>query len=372
MAVLTAYPTEVGANLSTTVGSRILAWYTNSGPTGATAHLKLQAISQGITYTGTNKDYQLVLGSVDTGTVAWSYAPLNNDTWYDVAEITLWMGGGSTVNSWSKLWTYVYGDNWIRDVSLTMPVFSTAPTGLSISNLQASTDSFTATVSLTGWGGAGDASTRYRELQCWTYNSTGFIEPRRYKPVFGDSLSGAITVDNTSSGSLTITPNTRYTIGIYASNGTYNTGNQRVGNYVTLALPATLSASFVTDTTATIDYSIPADGGFYSKSLEYSLDGGTTWESATTVSGGGAVTGSFTITGLTEETAYTLKSRIKTTAGISDNTDITFTTEAGQRLYGPVNGETKRITKLYGSVNGETKEITKLYGSVNGETKRIF
>lgn len=373
MAVLTAYPTEVGVNLSTTVGSRILAWYTNSGPTGATAHLKLQAISQGLTYTGTNKDYQLVLGSVDTGTVQWSYAPLNYDTWYDVAEITLWMGGGSTVNSWSKLWTYVYGDNWIRDVPLTMPVFATAPTGLSISNLQPSTDSFTATVSVTGWGGAGDATTRHRELQCWTYNSTTLTQPYRFEPVFGDTLSSTITVSNTSHGTgLTIAPNTRYTIGIYANNGTYNTGSQRVGDYVTLALPATLSVSFVTDTTATIDYSIPADGGFYSKLLEYSLDGGTTWQSATTVSGSGAVTGSFTITGLAEDTAYTLKSRIKTTAGISNNADVTFTTEAGQRLYGSVNGETKRITKLYGSVNGETKEITKLYGSVNGETKRIF
>jgi uncharacterized repeat protein (TIGR02543 family) len=74
----------------------------------------------------------------------------------------------------------------------------------------------------------------------------------------------------------------------------------------------------------------------------------------------------------TEDTAYTLKSRIVTTAGRTNNADVTFTTEAGQRLYGSVNGETKRITKFYGSVNGETKEITKLYGSVNGETKRIF
>jgi len=42
------------------------------------------------------------------------------------------------------------------------------------------------------------------------------------------------------------------------------------------------------------------------------------------------------------------------------------------KLYGSVNGQTKKVTKLYGSVNGQTKQITKLYGSVNGQTKRIF
>lgn len=372
MATLTTVPTEVGSNLSTTVGCRLLAWYTNSGTSGATAHLKLQAISQGITYTGTNKDYEMTLGTNATGTVAWADAPLNADTWYDVAEITLWMGSGTTVSASGKVWTYVYGDAWITGVSLTMPVFATAPTGLAVTNLTPGTDSFTGTVSVTGWGGAGDATTRFRELQVWTYDPSGLRTPRRYKSVLGNDLSGSITVDNNSSGTLTIAPNTRYTIGIYATNGTYNTGSQRVGNYVTLAPVATMSLDSVTDTTATIDYSVAADGGFYSKDLEYSLDGGSTWTTAATIVGSTATTGSFTITGLTEETAYTLKSRITTTAGSSNNTDVTFTTEGGQRFYGSVNGTTKRIIKLYGSVNGTTKEITKVYGSVNGSTKRIF
>lgn len=42
------------------------------------------------------------------------------------------------------------------------------------------------------------------------------------------------------------------------------------------------------------------------------------------------------------------------------------------KLYGSVNGQSKRIKKLYGSVNGQSKEISKLYGSVNGVSKLIY
>ena len=350
MATLTTTPTEVGSNLGTTVGCRLLAWYTDNGTSGATAHLKLQAISQGITYTGTNKDYEMTLGSNATGTVSWSYAPLDADVWYDVNEITLWMGSGTTVSASGKVWTYVYGDAWITDVSLTMPVFATAPTGLAVSDLTASTDSFSGTVSVTGWGGVGDASTRYRELQVWTYDPSSLEQPRRLQTEVGNTLSSTITVDNNSASTLVIVPNTRYTIGIYATNGTYNTGSQRVGNYVTLAPKTTLTISSKTDTSAVISYSVPADGGFYSKDLEYSIDGGSTWTTVTTIVGSAATTGSFTISGLTPETSYTLKSRVVTTAGATTNNDRTFTTEGSQRIYGSVNGETKRITKIYGAV----------------------
>ena len=372
MATLTTTPTEVGSNLSVTVGCRILAWYSGANTTGATAHLKLQARSQGVTYTGTNKDYELNLGDVRTGTVSWPDSPLNADTWYDVAEITKWMGSGTTAECSGKVWTYIYGDAWITGVYVTMPTFATAPTGLAAANLTPGTDGFTATVSVTGWGGAGDATTRYRELQVWTYNASSFSEPRRYQAVYGNDLSGSITADNNSSGSLTITPNTRYTIGLYATNGTYNTGSQRVGNYATLAPAYTASVDSVTATSATISWSTQADGGFYAKTLEYSIDGGTTWQTATTVVSGDAATGTFVITNLTPEISYTVNTRVTTSAGSTTGSDVSFATDADVKLYGSVNGATKRITKLYGSVNGTTKRITKLYGSVNGETKRIF
>lgn len=194
---------------------------------------------------------------------------------------------------------------------------------VSVSDVTPSTESFTATVSIAGWGGSGDASSRYRELQCWTYNSSSFVEPRRYQAVYGNTLSGSITVSNSSSGSLTITPNTRYTLGAYASNGTQNTSSQRIGNYVTLAPQDTLTVSAAHSSSLDIDYSVPADGGFYAKTLEYSIDGGTTWVAYDTISGGSATSGSFTISGLQANTTYTIKSRVTTTAGTTDNDDIT-------------------------------------------------
>jgi len=369
---LTTSAQEVGSNLSVTVGCRLLAWYTDASTTGATAHLKLQAKSQGTTYTGTNKDYELNLGDVHTGTVAWPYTPLNADTWYDVAEVTKWMGSGTTAECSGKVWTYVFDDAWITGVYVTMPTFASAPTGLAAGAITRGSDSFTSTISVTSWGGTGSASTRGLELQCWTYDPSTFVMPRRYQVVYGDNLSAEITVNNSSSGELMITPNTMYTLGMYASNGTYNTGNQRIGNYTTLAAAPTVTVSSTTASSATLAYSLSADGGKYSKDLEYSMDSGTTWNTAATVSTGAATTGTFTLTGLTPETAYTVQTRVTTAAGTTTGPTVTFVTDAKTKIYGSVNGETKRIKKIYCSLNGETREVTKMYGSVNGLTKRIF
>ena len=200
MAVLTTTPTEVANNLSITVGCRLLAWYSDATNSGATVHLKLQAISQGINYTGTNKNYDLQLGSSSVTDVAWSYAPLNYNTWYDVYEMTQWVDSGATVYAQGKIWTYVYGAAY-TSANLTMPTFGTAPTGLSLSDIVRHADGFSGTVSITGWGGVGDANSRYRELQVWTHSSSGLTPPRRWQIARGNNLSGVITVNNSSSTS---------------------------------------------------------------------------------------------------------------------------------------------------------------------------
>lgn len=246
----------------------------------------------------------------------------------------------------------------------------TSPTGLSCNNLVRGVEEFTANVSLSGWGkGSG---TRYRELQCWTYNESSLVEPRRYQPAYGDSLSGNITVSNGSSGNLTIVGNTMYTIGVYASNGEANTGSVRVGNYTTRAYAPTLSVNTLGENDVIIAYSTQADGGKYAKSVQYSIDGGTTWVTGATVNTGSATTGTFTISGLTDDTEYTIKCRVSTSSGETNGTDITFRTLESHKLYGSVGGVTKKVTKLYGSVGGQTKEIKKLYASVGGVTKRVF
>lgn len=242
---------------------------------------------------------------------------------------------------------------------ITLPTVNTPPTGLSANNIVIGTESFSATVSVTGWGvGTGQ---RYRELQCWTYNASSFVTPRRYQAQFGNDLSGTIIVDNFSDGDLTIVGNTRYTLGIYAGNGSIATGSQRVGNYATLAYAPSVSINTINDTSVVIKYSTQADGGFYAKNLQYSFDG-ETWITFATINSSSATTGTYTISGLQPKTAYTLKNRVSTTAGVSNGNDVTFTTVIGAKFYGPVNDKTKLINKFYGSVNGKTKEIKKLYG----------
>jgi len=250
----------------------------------------------------------------------------------------------------------------------------TPPTGLGADNIVRGIEEFTANVYISGWGqGSG---TRYRELQCWTL---GMTEPRRYQPSYGDSLSGNITVSNSSNGSLTIRGNTMYTLGVYASNGQANTGSISFGNYTTRAYAPTVSVEQLTDTTAVASYTLQSDGGQYAKNMQYSLDGGTTWVTGATVNTGSATTGSFTITGLTPDTSYTMKTRVSTNAGETNGADVTFRTylpyEPHGDFYGSVNDVSRQINGFYGSIERQgtrvSKNINKLYGQVDGKAKLV-
>lgn len=258
--------------------------------------------------------------------------------------------------------------------SVTIPAQSSAPTGLGANNVVRGVESFTANVYITSWGtGTG---TRYRELQCWTYDPSSFAQPRRYQPAYGDSLSGNITVDNSSGytqayGPLNITGNTKYVLGLYASNGTADTGSQRLGEYTTLAYAPEVTISSISSTSATLAYSTKADGGEYAKTYEYSIDGGTTWTTFATVSSGSATTGTFTVSGLTAATVTVMQTRVTTTAGTTIGPNITLNTNAGPKLYGSANSQANGVTTLYGSNNSQATAINKLYGSVNGQTKLI-
>ena len=196
--------------------------------------------------------------------------------------------------------------------------------GLWGNNLRRSQESFTLNVYLSNWG----AGTNYRELQCWTYNASSLVTPRRWQPVYGGASSGDITVSNSSNGDLQIRGNTRYTLGVYADNGSTNTGSIRYGDATTLPYKDTLSLNKAHALSLDIDYSVPADGGRYDKTLQYSIDNGSSWITYDTISGGNAKTGTFTITGLAPITQYTIKSRVTTNnaAYIVNNNDITVST----------------------------------------------
>lgn len=366
MVTLTTSPQVIGEHTGTQ-HTRLYAWYDGQSGNSCTVHFKLTVVYEGITYTGTNKQRCLRYDGYDSGTIAYGDAPLNANQEYKVMEGSRSYNGGSTVNASALYWSYVYGSSDIGNSQATVPNF--APTGLGIDTITRGIESFTARVYLSGWGRNSGTGQKYRELQVWT---KGMSEPRRYQPQFGNDLSGTITCGNSSSGSLTIRGNMMYTLGAYASNGDVSTGSQNMGDYTTRAYAPTLSVNTLGENSVVIAYSTPADGGKYAKSVQYSLDGGSTWTTGATVNTGSASSGTFTISGLTDDTSYTLKCRVSTSAGETNGSDVIFRTLESHKLYGSVGGVTKKAKKLYGSVNGQSKEIKKLYASINGQTKRIF
>lgn len=297
---------------------------------------------------------------------------------YYPGETVLWSGSDTTtgnsmyasVRFYSSPWGWT-GDDLILSDTLTFDS-TTAPTGLAASNIKCLPDGFSATVSVTGWGGAGSSSTRYRELQVRPYDASSLVLPYTFTTYVGDTMSSTIVVTeaNNRHHELTIVPNTRYTLGMYADNGTKNTGSQRVGNYVTLASPPVIEVENLSQDSITISYEVSADGGYYPKTVQYSIDEGTTWITLATINDGSAYQDDFTISNLSPATTYTLKIKTVTTAGESYAGDYYFNI-SNNAFYGSVNNTAQKADILYGSVNGNSATISKLYGSVNGQTKII-
>ena len=232
---------------------------------------------------------------------------------------------------WNNAESGTVGNSASVGFSVSYGAANSAPTGLSVTNIVRGQESFTANVSITGWGvGSG---TRYRELQVWTQ---GMVEPRRYQPAYGDSLSGNITCNNSSNGSLTIVPNTMYTLGIYATNGSVAAGSYNASDYTTLPPTPTISNIGVGATTAEFTYGVPNQGGKYDMTLKYQLDGGSA-VTVTTLTGSGVKSGTFTVTGLSSGTTHTITAALSTSAGEVVSNTVTFTTATpSPKLYGSV------------------------------------
>lgn len=370
MATLTTSPQIIGRNESGTIKTYLYGWYSNQSGNTCTVHVRLTVISSGITYTGTNKTYSISIGGYSSGTQSWTYTPLNANQEYTVSEVTWNYSGGDAIWASAGFWSYVYGNANV-DLSETtyVPTFSTPPSGLSASVAEVYTNGAKINVSVSNYGNPSSASGRYIEgaiMNQSTYGGT-------YHYTTASNVSSAsVVVNNSSSGtaSFTIQPNKQYYYGVYANN-TQQSASRVVGQFVTSINSPSFSIAGRTGTSATIRYSAAADGGYYSKTVQYSIDEGQTWSTGVVIASGNATTGTFTINNLTPGVEYTVMTRTTTpkttivgqTLVISDKTT---------KFYGSVEGEAKEITNLYASDNGVTKTITKLYGSADGEAKLIY
>lgn len=306
--------------------SNMQLWFTISG-TG-----QASGITDSVTVTG---------GSAQT--VTWNFSTSSTS---NVVSLNNTSFSVSTAATSATIQCAIAGEN-TGSTTIQFDSGGSAPSGLSVSDITPLEEGFSAIVSVTDWGGAGDATTRCRELQCWTYDASTLAEPRRYHAEFGNELTGLVVVDNSGSGALQITSNTRYTLGIWATNGVVATGSQRVGDYVTLAKTATITVSSLTQNSATLTYNISADGGFYTKTYEYSLDG-TNWTTFATVASGSATSGTINLTGLDPHTAYTLITRVTTAAGVNTDSGTNFRTVGTIATYGAVPVQT--VTGVAGEI----------------------
>ena len=343
---LTTSAQKVGEDLSNTIGLRLYAWYSDVSGSSATVHARLQACSQGTDYYGTNKYGYVTLKGATAGGQYADY--MVADTWYTVVETTATYSSGQQISISGSFWSYVYGDASVSaSDTVMMPQLGSAPTGLTISApYNITPHGATFDVSVTSYGSPSSASGRYIEAAILAQNTYG--PTYRFKTV-QNTDSSAITVDNTSYSTLVIRPNTQYYYGGYANNTVLFT-SKIAGQFVTAAEGPQSEIQSKTADSVTIHYSIPADGGFYDKTVSYSLDNGVTWTDVDTYSGNDPVSGTFTITGLAYEETYTVLTRTLTSAGATYGTPVVIKMGSGYPFYASVGGVTKAPSKLYGCV----------------------
>lgn len=148
-------------------------------------------------------------------------------------------------------------------------------------------------------------------------------------------ITSKTTTGNSSYTNGSLASNTEYYYRSRANNGQMNSNYSTEKTAVTLAATPTVSVGSISGHDATINYSTVADGGFYDKTIEYSTDGGTTWETGATVIGGSAQTGSFVIDNLPSGN-NSVQIRTTTTSGSDTPITISVSIPTNAKLYGGV------------------------------------
>lgn len=341
---------------------------------GTSATLTVQ-FSRTSSYTGRWQDTQASLDfNGQSKPAAYDYSGTVSSSWVDLVSV-----GGYSISTSGGTYSWTFNNPGSGSVlgcsgTITIPAQGNPPSNGYINGLQSTYNSsnglieFTATsVGVTTSQALGYAQFRILLVP----NTGGGLSYQTVTFTNGGSIMLNQSNSTAARDGVNLIPNRLYYSGLYATNG--------IGDYyyngpsvVAPAAPATCVVTDITTSSATIAYSTGADGGYYDKTIEYSLDNGTTWTTGATVTGGSAASGSFTITGLTPGASYTVKVRTTTTAGSTNSDDITIVTISKDNVfYGSVNNVAERANIFYGSVSDQAKGCSKVYGSVGGVAKLI-
>lgn len=265
-------------------------------------------------------------------------------------------GGRNISVSWYNPW---YAGGTSRNFSVYLPAApdpTTPPSGLTTSLVDFGPDWASIAVHIDSWGNPSGSASRYIEAAILGTSTYG--NPYKYdtRTAVKDAT---IRINNSCRGNLTVTPNTQYGYGGYATNQSKTT-NVINGQFTTL--PAVPVINAIDQGHGVIDVTVThaTEGSALTVAEEYSIDGGTTWTAIT----GGA----FTVT-LSAQTVLTV--RRSSTAGASSDT-VTVTPSFTTAIYGSVLNKTVEVKHIYASVNDKTKKVKKVYASVEGKTKLVF
>lgn len=160
-------------------------------------------------------------------------------------------------------------------------------------------------------------------------------------------------------GTLSIIGNKQYYTGIFASNsvGVYRYKTADGAPVLVTVPPVTvvwINNANNSPTTKQIGVWFPTNGGYYTQTFQYRLNGGS-WTNGTTKTGGTSETKYVNLTGLTPHTAYIVETRVTTTAGITVGPTVSFMTPASGKMnfYGSVSNLANHINKFYGLPDGK-------------------
>ena len=237
----------------------------------------------------------------------------------------------------------------------------TDPSGLTATLVDYGPDWADISVGLSSWGTPSDRSDRYIEAAVLTPN-TSYGSSYRFKHAPDREMLATVHVDNTgtSSGNITIVPNTYYKYGGYATNKVRSIST--IGSDTFATLPATPVINAVDQGHGVIDVTITHanEGSALAVTEEYSIDNGTTWAAYT----GGAFT-------LNLSTQTVLMVRRSTMSGASTAT-VTVAPEFTTAIYASVMNKSVLIDRIYAPVSGQAKKVEKIYASVEGKTRLVF